>query len=374
MPVSKEARARVHRLLEGGVDWSLVLPLATKWRVEPTVFGNLGSEFSAAMPPGVRAELATLEKQSRAYAVSRTLVLMDVVSELARQGIPALVLKGPAIAIMAYDDCSRRIFADADLLVRRDDLGRARDILLGRGYAANFQPGSENALIGGQHALEFSDSRMAVELHWTLLSRHLRFNLNIDHLWDESVWIDCLGSKMRTLASEHHFLYLCAHGAKHEWALFRWICDIAQLSDRLTRAQAEKVVDLAGKAHARRLLAVGLRLVREMFADEVSPFPPGAYGPDRDTAQLVSLVTERLTRPDAMPRKLLPPRIAGIHRYMDPLAFWLASRERITDRVVCAAQFFFLPAAGDSGRSQMQRVFRPIRLAANAMRRIAHAS
>jgi hypothetical protein len=59
---------------------------------------------------------------------------------------------------------------------------------------------------------------------------------------------------------------------------------------------------------------------------------------------------------------------------MEPLAFWLVSRERVTDRLAIAAEFLFVPAAGDNSTNQIQRVFRPIRLAANALRRLAHAS
>lgn len=373
-PPGSEAQKNVHRLLEQGVDWSRVLLLATQWRVEPTVFGNLGSEFSAAMPADVRAEVSALEKEARAYAMSRALILLDLVSELDPLGIRALVLKGPAIAIAAYDDCSRRIFYDADLLIHRDDLARARDALLARGYLRSFPAEREKALIASQDALEFSNSRMPVELHWTLLSRHLRFNLNVDDLWRNSVDLKCLGYKAKTLAPEHHFLYLCAHGAKHEWDLFRWICDVAQLSRRLSRDQAERVVALAGEAHARRLLSLGLGLVRAFYGEEESPFPAAAFRLDRQTAQLVALVKARLTAAPGKAPTILPPRLSRIHRYMEPLAFWLRSRERLTDRVAILAHFLFVPAAGDTSRTQMQRVFRPIRLAANALRRLALAS
>jgi hypothetical protein len=373
-PLGNKARERAQRLLERGVGWSRVLPLATQWRVEPTVFGNLGSEFAAAMPTDVRAEVATLEMQSRAYAVSRSLILLDLVRELEASGIPVLVLKGPAIAITAYDDPSRRIFSDADLLVRRQDLNRARDLVLARGYTASFQLERESALIASQEALEFSDSRMAVELHWTLLSRHLRFNLDVDDLWREAVEIECLGSTIRTLGPEHQFLYLCAHGAKHEWGVFRWICDVAQLSQRLTPQQAASVVELAAKANARRLLSLGLRIVRRLYGEEQSPFPLAAFRSEAETSRLVGLVEARLTSESRAALTLLPRRVANVHRYMEPLAFWIQSRERPLDRMAIAAQFLFLPAAGDTSRNQIQRVFRPIRLAANALRRFAHAS
>jgi hypothetical protein len=373
-PVRSEARNRVQQLLEQGIDWDVVLPLARQWQVEPTVFGNLESDFRTAIPPRVCEEVAALAKLSRAFAVSRTLILMDLVDKLDRSGIPVIVLKGPAIAIAAYGDCSRRTFADVDLLVRRTDLGRTRDFVLAGGYSARFQPAIESGLIGGQDALEFSDSRTTVELHWTLISRHLRFNLDVDELWREAVVMECVGSNMKALAPEHLFLYLCAHGAKHQWALFRWICDLAQLAQHLTSGQVERIMELADEANAKRLLSLGLRLVRETFGEEDSPFPPAAYRSERETARLVALVRWRLKSKRVASPDLLPERIAGIHEYMEPLAFWLRSRERLADRIACAAQFVFVPAAGDRSRGQMQRVFRPIRLAANALRRLAQAS
>jgi hypothetical protein len=131
---------------------------------------------------------------------------------------------------------------------------------------------------------------------------------------------------------------------------------------------------LADESNARRLLALALRLSREIFGDEPTPFPSAAFGPDRATAQLVAVVKSRLASEGVAPLELLPRRIAEIHPYMATLAFWLRSRERVTDRIACAAQFFLVPAPGDNSRGQLQRVFRPVRLAANALRRLAHAS
>src|SRR5688500_4573613 len=148
MPVRSEARKRVRQVLEQSIDCDAGKRLATRWQVEPTVFGNLGSEFATAIPTEVRSEAAMLEQLSRAHAVSRTLLLMELVDSLAGAGIPAIVLNGPAIAIIGYDDCSRRTFGDADLLLPRDALIRGRDFLLARGYTAHFHPRSEERRVG----------------------------------------------------------------------------------------------------------------------------------------------------------------------------------------------------------------------------------
>src|SRR4029078_8084126 len=146
---------RIRELL-GGIDWRAMIALATSWEVEPAVFGNLRVHFADATPPEVLAEITELERAQRAYAVSRTLQVVDLSKRLTEAGIPTIVLKGPAVAIAAYGDYSRRTFGDIDLLVHRDDLPAANDLLLALGYSPKFGPGMVGALVSGQHALEFT--------------------------------------------------------------------------------------------------------------------------------------------------------------------------------------------------------------------------
>lgn len=374
IPVVDEARQRVRRLLDANIDWSAVLALASAWQVEATVFANLESDPSAPIGEAMHSDMARLAKRARAFSLSRTLMLMDLVDSLARAGIPTIVLKGPAVAMAAYGDYSLRAFGDIDLLVRRNDLSAARDHLIARGYAPRYQPEMENTLIVGGHALEFFDGRTPVELHVSLLSRHLNLDLGGEELWEGATKLRCGESHMMVLSPEHLFVYLCAHAAKHEWASFRWICDIAQLTQRLSTAEAAKVIDLAERIHAKRIVALALRLVRETFGEEISPFSREALVSDRDTARLTTLVMSELDpdRPIAGP--LLPARLAAVHPYVVPLAFWIRSRERTRDQLACAARFLFIPGANDTGGGSLNWVRRPIRLIGRALKRVAHAS
>lgn len=373
-PPGDKARQRARSLLDGEIDWSAVLGLASAWQVEATVFDNLRSHFAEAIREPFLTEIGGLEQRARAITLSRTLVLMDLVNSLARANVPTIVLKGPSVAMAAYGDYSRRAFGDIDLLVRRSELTTARDHVISRGYVPHYDLAMENGLIAGEHALEFSDSRTPVELHWSLLSRHLNLDLGNDELWNAARTIRCGDSEMMVLAPEHSFLYLCAHGAKHEWVSFRWICDIAQLTQRMSTSDAARVMELAERVNAKRILALALRLVRETFGEESSPFPSEAFMRDRDTASLVALVKSRLDPDAPTARSLLPMRLAGIHPYVGPLAFWLSSRERTRDRLACAARFLFIPAANDSGGGALNWVRRPVRLIGQALKRVAHTS
>lgn len=369
-PLSGASRVRIERRLSEPVEWEAFCDLAARWQVEPTVFGNLRTDYAAAVPAAVLSDIIPKEKEARALAVMRTLMLVDLVRRLREAGIRTIVLKGPAVAIAAYGDYSRRTFGDVDLLLHRSDLPQARDFLLTRGLVRNFSPEMERALIADQHALEFSDARTKVELHWSLLSRHLRFDIDLDRLWADSEKVNCMGEEITVLRREHLFLYLCAHAAKHEWALFRWILDVAQLEQRMDGAEAERVMALAEGTNTRRILALALRLVRDTFGDENSPFPARALLPDRETRALVELVRSRLDPAQLERRRLLPARVERIHPYVGPLAFWIRSRERKRDQIACAARFLFVPAASEAGEGRLHGLVRPARLVGRALRRV----
>jgi hypothetical protein len=322
----------------------------------------------------VLAEITELERTQRAFALSRTLQVVDLSARLTAAGIPTIVLKGPAVAMAAYGDCSRRTFADIDLLVRKDDLTAASDFLIAGGYTPKFAPEMVSALVSGQHALEFAGPGPVVEIHWSLLSRHLRFDMWPEELWQDACRLQCADSEFTALAPHHLFLYLCAHGAKHEWMRFRWICDVAQLARRLTRSDADRVIALATKTHTERIVGLALRLVRAVFGDEESPFPPHAFSVDRDTDALVAVARAQFDESSEAAPVLLPPRLAGLHPYVRPLTFWIRSRERRRDQLVCAARFVFEPVPRKSGAGVFSSIVRPARLAANALMRAVHTS
>lgn len=367
LPLDDGKVERAARLAVPETNWRSVIDNASLLQVEPVVLGNLRSLFAPQLGAELLAEVTQREQLSRANALAQTLRVVDMYKSLTEAGIDAMVLKGPAISIVAYDDASRRMFSDIDLVIKRDDLSAAQVHLQSGGYRPLFDARSAKSLIVGQHALEFEGPGPHVELHWSLLPRHLNFAVDADDLWREAVMIELAGAEVKTLAPHHLFLYLCAHGAKHAWMYFRWVCDIAQLTRRLTTHDANKVIELADRTHTRKLVALALRIVRDTFGEEPSPFPRDAFGLDATTERL-SEVAQAGFNPAFAARSLLPERLARLHPYAAPLAYWLGSRERLRDRVTCVTRFVFESAPGDRA-SAMSVITRPLRLAMNLVRR-----
>ncbi len=155
---------------------------------------------------------------------------------------------------------------------------------------------------------------------------------------------------------------------------FRWVCDVAQLARRLMPSEAERVVDLASRTNSKRIVALALRLVREIFGEEESPVSSEAFSPGGNIDALTSVAVSRIHEDRKGSPALVPRRIAALHPYVEPLAFWIASRERKRDKLVCTARFIFEPAPSDRPAGRFESLLRPVRIAANALMRAVSAS
>lgn len=347
------------------VAWDAFFLQAAAWEVEPVVMSNLRTHFSDTLAEPILKRAAVREQHARAEALSRTLVLVDLANRFTYRRIDLIILKGPAVAVAAYGNPSLRTFADIDLLVRKQDLTSARDLLLALGYTRDYSPSSEQQLISDQHALEFSRENIKVELHWALLEKHLRFDISEAELWSTSRLVPCAGAELRVLGPAHLFMFLCAHGTKHEWERIRWICDIVQLSERLDSGEADAVLALAERANAKRILELALRVARDVIGEINGPFVSRVPFSDPKAAQLAAHVLMRLGLTEK--RDSRADWTARLDFRLRPLIFWARSRERRIDQVATVARVFFIPTENDSGAGLFAWISRPLRLGRRAL-------
>ncbi len=148
--------------------------------------------------------------------------LRDIVRALGDAGVPAIVLKGPALAAAYYRDPALRPFTDLDVLVRRRDRGRALDVLATLGYAHG-SPGRSLA-----YELEHAPAAnfvaphgsflLPVDLHWECVAHpggSRATELAADEIWSRAAPAPSWGQTARTLAREDLLVYLAAHLAIH---------------------------------------------------------------------------------------------------------------------------------------------------------------
>ena len=273
-PPSDGRDARIRTLAAEPLDWSLVMRLAVRHRVE----GLVSAAFERAGVQLPAAESARLAERARAVA-QRSLAQAAESARLQAlfdgAGLANLLLKGAAVEALAYGALGRKDAWDIDLLVDPTNIDAAIGVLADAGYEVSAPTG----LSPGQFAtfvalareceLQHAQSGQTVELHWGLADGPVLLpGLSVGSPSQDAR----VGSlTFRALARDELVAYLCVHGAMHGWARLKWLADLAAL------IAAEDDGSLAALVGRARALGAGaapdqaLALIGELFAAAFGP-------------------------------------------------------------------------------------------------------
>ena len=179
---------------------------------------------------------AALRERARSHAwriLQFTAELTKIARCFEQHGIQFLAHKGPALAQVLYGDPAMRQFGDLDLLVKPQDVPRARTALMELGYEPGLQLSArqEKSYLrsGYEYVFGLNSERNLVELQWQIVPRFCAINFKMEALFDRSIEIEVDGVLLRTPGYEDQMLVLSVHAAKHEWAQLGMLRDILDL-------------------------------------------------------------------------------------------------------------------------------------------------
>jgi hypothetical protein len=264
-------------LLAGRVDWDWIVRRAEAERLGAVLYAVLSR---LSIPAGVRDRLEVAWVSGRRQYLLGAQQITKVLSEFERDGVPAIPLRGPALAELLYRDPSLRPFTDLDLLVREADLPRALHLLTRLGYRHLEGGLSLSHELTWRHAASFVPGRpdeLPIDLHWGMVDYPgIAPTTAVHHqeLWDRAVRVETSGGAYLGLCPEDLLIYLALHWTiHHALAGLGWQLDLALLIRRQGDAWNWEVV--AGRARRwqiRRAIFYALREVRERFEVAIPPW------------------------------------------------------------------------------------------------------
>lgn len=223
-------------------------------------------------PEALRAALTQHTYQAVAVEMMRAVELREVLSALARENLPVLLLKGAALAYVLYPEPHLRSRCDTDLLLAsRGDAERAWRVLQTLGYQR------PNAVSGdlithelGCYKTGHGRLTHVLDVHWRLNNTALfseRFSFA--ELAAAVVPIPLLGPHAHGLNSVHALLLACMHRITHlpEGNADRliWLYDIHLLAQSLTDEQWQRWMTLAEERGVCGPCLDGLRAAQTAF-------------------------------------------------------------------------------------------------------------
>jgi hypothetical protein len=152
-------------------DWAALPAQANAHGLGPLLYVHL-KEAGVSIPQPVKRELQGLYLRHRHANQVRGRVLAELLTAFEAADIPALVLKGAALAHLLYPEPGLRPMRDIDLLVSRAEARRAQQLLAELGFKAPV-PAPE-APLPGKHLSNATRTveglTVSVELHHNLFN------------------------------------------------------------------------------------------------------------------------------------------------------------------------------------------------------------
>ena len=274
-------RDRLRSLTRKDLDWDYLIAVAYAHGLLPLLHKHTATDL---LPVHVLSRLkreAVANSQSILHLVARQLRAYRLFQE---HGIKVAIFKGSVLSQMAYGELTLRQAGDIDLLINRRDFTPARVLLESLGYEMTPQltPAQLSSHLSNHCEIQFMRDEWltVVDLHWDLAPRSFVFGVKADEVMSRLQSVSLAGVSVETFGTEDLLLYQAMHGAKHLWRRLEWISGFAESIRATPSINWDTLVDRAAKAHATRILALGLRLVAE--TSDV-PLPPAVFASlDRD--------------------------------------------------------------------------------------------
>src|SRR5256886_4438312 len=281
--------------LFSSVDWTRLLMLAEEHGATGHVVSCLHDLEVKVVPPEISQSLADRQRAQIFLAMRLIAELLRILESFASEGIAALVIKGPVLAVRAYANPARRSYGDLDLLVRHRDVRRATELMIAGGFAPAIPLSAIDAgKIPGQYLFSKPDSKLIVELHNDRTLRYFPRQLPLEEFFARQVRVKLDAREVPALSVEDELVLICVHGAKHVWERLMWIADVAGLVMRQPGIDWERVANLTKAGGGERMLHTGLLLSADLLKAQLPENVRAIVRADVSAARLAHQVCQWL--------------------------------------------------------------------------------
>jgi hypothetical protein len=218
--------------LAAKIDWDYLIATAFRHGVTCLLYHNLKRHCAAAVPCRIMEMLRDHYYGNSVQVYRMTQELLKILKLLKAHEIPGIPLKGPLLGEHAYGNTTLREFGDLDILVKKEQVIGAKNLLVASGYRERSPLSARTEAIhlaaGKDFELWQPDRGVMLDLQWQLVEQVVSFHLPHAQLWQRLGSTLLAGEELKSLSPEDTLLFLCLHGGKHLWQKLIWISDVAE--------------------------------------------------------------------------------------------------------------------------------------------------
>ncbi len=317
----------IKRLLQQDIDWTYLLQTSACHGVIPLLYRSLNATCPEAVPQSILSLLRNCFHTNAEHNLLLTQKLLKLLNLFQEHAIPAIPLKGPVLAVSAYGNLALREFSDLDILICKQEIPKAKELLLSCGYRLEKN-------LGWEYHFIHEDSQVNVDLHQLLVPAHFNLQLDFEYLRSRLKPLCIAGTMVPNILPENLLLLLCVQLGKdscHWNVRLIQLCDVAELLRTHSKLDWFGVLEQAQKLGCERMLLLDLFLVSELLGASLPQEVLERLEADPVSKLLATQVSSRLWREADH-----PPEEQGLWSFFWSYnhSFYLSMRERQRDRVI----------------------------------------
>lgn len=344
MQIDDETTARIQELAAGEIDWVCLHQLARQHGVLPMLYRSLYTTCPELVPVEVLDQLRLEYHLNAARNMYLTEELVKILDIFEAHVIDVIPFKGPVLAVAVYDDLALRMMSDLDLLVRKEDVPAANDLLCSQGFQPQYRlDGFEhNANLQGPGDCHCMGGKTNIDLHWEIAPRIFTYDFGQDSYWSRLDSVSIERQDLRALSMGDRLLMLCGHGLRNAWSQLVMICDVAETIPHVSQAEWRQVFERAKSLGSEDVLYFGLSLAQELMNIGLPKDIQDKIRSESNNDFLVHQVIARLIRESNEP-------LSGPGR----LRFQLQTRQQLMDKVSFLWRLAMTPNVDDLATNQL---------------------
>ncbi|MBM4329810.1 MAG: nucleotidyltransferase family protein [Deltaproteobacteria bacterium] len=309
-------------------DWETIVKSSIRHDLAPLFYHRLKPLIPEIhLPASIADKLREIYLRSVARNIRMYKQLSEFIMALWGAGIQVIPLKGAHLAKFVYGNVALRPMSDVDLLVRRENMPKVCEILVGKGYTHAGHLNIHETCEVFQHLPPFEKpGGLAMELHWNLETPTYPLRIDVEGLWERAQISSLDGIDVPTLSPEDQLLHLCLHVSLHHGFAngLKALCDINEIIERY-RGNMDwgKIIDRSQKWAANKCVFITMLQAKNLIGAPVPDAVLNQLKPEKsDYSNMEALSKELIFRGGTN----LSPHIArlwGQYRGIDKLKIFI---------------------------------------------------
>ena len=281
--------------------WQQLLEHSRQYGVAPLLYSILEPLFPQInIPPQITEQLRNIYLKSAGRNTMLYNQLEKLLTVFNKNNVPVILLKGAYLAEEAYGNIALRPMQDIDLLIRKEDVSRAYEILTDLGYSPVKPIHEEFDISQHHHIPQFVGSgKIPVEIHWNISSPLGPFKIDPEDLWRKAVKKNVCAQNISVLCTEDLLLHIIVHLSYHDIfeASLLSFYDIKVILEKFgADIEWKNLIQSADHWGIAKCFYLSLILAQKILGVSVPEEILAEFKPDDYTPKILAMAEEQLFR------------------------------------------------------------------------------